>query len=204
MSLIHPLSGIILGFTAGVSPGPLLTLVISQALSYGIKEGVKVALAPLITDIPIILATFFIGTRFAGDSPVLGLLSLVGAIYICWLAWESLSIKPVEQGNPARRPHSIKKGVLANFLNPHPYLFWITVGTPLLIKSWASKPVNTVLWLIGFYAMLVGSKIMLSILVGHWRKLLQGKVYLWINRCLGIVLLFFAVALARDGLSLLM
>jgi len=50
----------------------------------------------------------------------------------------------------------------------------------------------------------VGSKIMLSILVGHWRKLLQGKVYLWINRCLGIVLLFFAVTLARDGLSLLM
>ncbi len=130
MSLLHPISGIILGLTAGVSPGPLLTLVISQALSYGIKEGVKVALAPLITDIPIILATFLIGTRLAGDSPVLGLLSLAGAVYICWLGWESLSIKPVEQSDPARRPHSLKKGVLANFLNPHPYLFWITVGPP--------------------------------------------------------------------------
>ena len=204
MSLIHPISGILLGFTAGMAPGPLLTLVISQALSYGIKEGVKVALAPLITDIPIILATFFMGSRLAGDSPVLGLLSLVGAVYIGWLAWENLTIKPVKPNDPALQPHSIKKGVLANFLNPHPYLFWITVGTPLLIKSWSIKPAHTVLWLIGFYAMLVGSKIALSILVGHWRKLLQGKLYLWINRCLGCVLLFFAATLAGDGLSLLM
>jgi threonine/homoserine/homoserine lactone efflux protein len=186
-----------------VAPGPLLALVISQTLSYGIKEGVKVALAPLITDTPIILATFMIGAQLSADSPVLGLLSLAGAIYICYLAWESLTIKPVAQGDQARQPHSIKKGVLANFLNPQPYLFWITVGTPMLIKSWALKPVNAILWVIGFYALLVGSKITLAILVGHWRKLLQGKVYLWINRCLGIVLLFFAVTLARDGLSLL-
>lgn len=204
MSPTHPISGIVLGFTAGVAPGPLLALVVSQVLSHGIKEGVKVALAPLITDVPIIMATFVIGAQFAVDSPVLALLSVLGAIYICWLAWESLTIAPVEQSDPARLPHSFKKGIMTNFLNPHPYLFWVTVGTPLLVKSWAIKPANTVLWLFGFYGMLVGSKIMLSILVGHWRKLLRGKVYLWINRCLGIVLLFFAVTLARDGLSLLM
>jgi len=204
LPLIHPISGFILGLTAGIAPGPLLALVISQTLSYGIKEGVKVALAPLITDTPIIITTFLIGTRFTADSPVLGLLSIAGAGYICYLAWESLTIKPVVQSDPERRPHSLLKGVLANLLNPHPYLFWITVGTPLLIQSWAIKPVNTVLWLFGFYAMLVGSKIILSLLVGHWRKLLQGKLYLWINRCLGLVLLFFAATLAKDGLHLLM
>ena len=204
MPLIHPIAGIILGFTAGMSPGPLLALVISQSLSYGIKEGIKVALAPLITDTPIIIGTFLIGAQIAGDSPVLGLLSLAGAVYISYLAWESLTIKLLEQSDPARRPHSIKKGVLANFLNPQPYLFWITVGTPLLIKSWAIKPANALLWVVGFYALLVGSKITLAILVGYWRKLLQGKVYLWINRCMGAVLLLFAATLARDGLSLLM
>lgn len=200
MPLTNPISGIILGLTAGVAPGPLLALVISQTLSYGKKEGVKVALAPLITDTPIILVTFIIGVQLATDSPVLGLLSLAGAVYICYLAWESLTVKPVDQGAPARRPHSIKKGVLANFLNPQPYLFWITVGTPMLIKSWAVEPLNAVLWVLGFYVMLVGSKMALAILVGHWRELLQGRVYLWINRCLGLVLLFFALSLAKDGL----
>jgi threonine/homoserine/homoserine lactone efflux protein len=203
MSLAHPISGLILGFTAGMAPGPLLTLVVSQSLSYGIKEGVKVALAPLLTDTPIILATVFLGSRLAADSPVLGLLALSGAVYICWLAWESLTIKPVTRNDPARQPHSFRKGVLANVFNPHPYLFWITVGTPLLVSSWALNPTDTVLWLMGFYVMLVGSKVVLATLVGHWGQLLQGQPYLWINRCLGIALLFFAAALARDGLSLL-
>jgi threonine/homoserine/homoserine lactone efflux protein len=87
LSLTHPVSGMILGLTAGMSPGPLLALVISQTLSYGKKEGTKVALAPLITDTPIIFATFLVGARFAGDSPVLGLLSLAGTVYIGYLAW---------------------------------------------------------------------------------------------------------------------
>ena len=204
MPLINPISGIVLGLTAGVAPGPLLALVISQTLSYGVREGVKVALAPLITDTPIIIATFLIGIQFLGDSPILGLLSMAGAVYLCCLAWESLTIKPVEAGAPAREPHSIRKGVLANFLNPQPYLFWITVGTPMLIKSWTIRPTDAVLWVIGFYSMLVGSKIVLSLLVGHWRELLRGKAYLWVNRCLGIALLVFAVILARDGITLLM
>ena len=50
------LTGVIFGLSAGFAPGPLLTLVITQTLKHNIKEGVKVALAPLLTDLPIILA----------------------------------------------------------------------------------------------------------------------------------------------------
>ncbi len=48
------LQGIVLGFAAGISPGPMLGLVISQTLRYGWRAGNLVALAPLFTDIPII------------------------------------------------------------------------------------------------------------------------------------------------------
>lgn len=56
------IAGMTLGLYAGFSPGPLLILVISQTLKHGYKEGVKVAFAPIITDVPIILITvlFFI------------------------------------------------------------------------------------------------------------------------------------------------
>lgn len=50
------ISGIIFGLSAGISPGPLLALVISETLKFGRKEGIKVAIAPLITDIPISLS----------------------------------------------------------------------------------------------------------------------------------------------------
>ncbi len=35
--------GIVLGLAAGLAPGPLLALTITQSLKYGIVEGVKVA-----------------------------------------------------------------------------------------------------------------------------------------------------------------
>jgi threonine/homoserine/homoserine lactone efflux protein len=62
------IAGIILGFSAGFSPGPLLTLVISQTLKHGVKEGIKVAFAPLVTDLPIIFLAVFVLTRLAGLS----------------------------------------------------------------------------------------------------------------------------------------
>lgn len=47
------ISGIVFGLAAGVAPGPLLALVFSETLKYGKKEGVTVAISPLITDLPI-------------------------------------------------------------------------------------------------------------------------------------------------------
>ena len=59
--MIHYLTiGTVLGLSAGFAPGPLLTLVISETLQHDIKSGIKIALAPIITDLPIIILTLFI------------------------------------------------------------------------------------------------------------------------------------------------
>jgi threonine/homoserine/homoserine lactone efflux protein len=44
------LMGIVLGFAAGISPGPLMAMTISESLQHGSREGVKVAISPLVTD----------------------------------------------------------------------------------------------------------------------------------------------------------
>ncbi len=196
-------SGLLLGFAAGVAPGPLLTLVVSQTLTHGVREGCKVAAAPLMTDLPIILLALWIGSALAARPLPLGILSMAGACYIGFLAWESLNIKMADQTD-ARAAKSMTRGIMTNLLNPHPYLFWITVGTPLLLKTWDSGPLGAGLWLLGFYLMLVGAKIGISILVGYSRKFLYGRAYLWLNRILGLVLFFFALNLAKDGLTLIM
>jgi len=196
-------SGLALGLAAGIAPGPLSALVVSQTICYGAREGIKVATAPLVTDLPIIMLAIFVGSKLASSPVPLGVLSLVGAAYICYLGWESLSINLANQKPPATIANSLSKGILTNLLNPHPYLFWITVGTPLLLKIWAVGPWGAMLWLICFYTMLVGSKIGLSLVVGYSRRLLYGRGYLWLNRVLGLVLFFFALVLARDGLSLM-
>jgi len=195
-------SGLLLGFIAGVAPGPLLTLVVSQTLAYGAVEGMKVAVAPLMTDVPIIVAALLIGNALASQPIPLGILSLAGACYISWLAWESFTIRVNDRTNE-QMAKSLRKGILTNFLNPHPYLFWMTVGTPLLLKTWNTGYWEAILWLFGFYLMLVGAKMGIAVLTGYSRQFLHGRAYLWLNRCLGLVLLFFAIVLLRDGITLI-
>ena len=66
--------GSILGLSAGFAPGPLLTLVISETLQHDIRAGVKVALAPIVTDLPIIMLTLFILVKLSGFHKVLGII----------------------------------------------------------------------------------------------------------------------------------
>ena len=56
-------AGLLLGLSGGLAPGPLLTLVASETLRHGARAGISVALAPLLTDAPIILATLWLLTR---------------------------------------------------------------------------------------------------------------------------------------------
>jgi threonine/homoserine/homoserine lactone efflux protein len=196
-------AGIVLGLSAGFAPGPLLTLVITQTLRHNMREGVKVAMAPLITDVPIILATLFLLVRLSDFDRLLGLISLVGAGYVLYLAYESIRTGPVTLEEPEDQPRSIRKGAIINALNPHPYLFWATVGAPFLLRTGQEGLTAPVLFLLGFYLFLVGSKVVLAILVGKSRAFLTRKAYLWTMRFLGCLLGAFAVLLLKEAFSLL-
>ena len=194
-------SGIVLGATCGITPGPLLTFIISQTFNYGFKEGAKATIAPLITDLPIIVFAFVIAWRFEKISWVPGLLSFAGAGFILYLAWGNLRFRPEMMSNATANARSILKGTLVNLLNPAPYFFWMTVGVPFLSKTWKATPVATVAWIIGFYVALIGSKLTLAALVSRTRSFLSSTTYLWINRGLALVLLFFAAMLIKLGLG---
>ena len=196
-------AGIILGLSSGWAPGPLLTLVITQTLQHGVTEGIKVASAPLITDLPIILVSFVLLTQVADFRGALGIVSLVGGCYVLYLAYECFKTKPVSLGGPQEQPESIRKGMLINFLNPHPYLFWMTVGTPYLLRLKQESLAASLLFMASFYGLLVGSKCILAVLVGRSRTFLMSKGYLLILRILAGMLGLFAVFLIRDGLVLL-
>lgn len=70
--------GTVLGLSAGFAPGPLLTLVISETLQHGIKSGIKVALAPIITDLPIVLITLYVLSKLTHFHGILGGISIIG------------------------------------------------------------------------------------------------------------------------------
>jgi len=195
--------GVALGLYAGFSPGPLLTLVISQTIKHGPKEGVKVAVAPIITDFPIILVSTLLLARLSNYESVLGVVSILGGIFLVYLAYVSMRTKGVKVNIDEEVPYSFMKGAIVNALNPHPYVFWVTIGAPIIIKSLAESYIAPVLFVGSFFGCLIGSKVLLVVIAGKSRHFLTGRSYLYIMRALGIVLLFFAFVLFKDGLHLL-
>lgn len=197
------LSGVTFGLSAGLSPGPLLTLVISETLKHGTRAGIKVAVAPLLTDLPIVGISVLLLSHLADAEPVLGVISLVGAVALAWLGFESVLFKGVVVENSRLKPKSVQKGLVANFLNPSPYLFWLSIGGPLMIKAF-DKGMMPVLWFVGsFYLFLVGTKVILAVIVGNSRKFLKSTGYIYTVRVLGIILFGFMVMFLRDGLKFL-
>ena len=197
------LFGVVFGLAAGLMPGPLLALVIQQTLRHGPREGIKVAAAPLLTDLPIVAAALFALNRLADADGVLGAISLLGAAFLGYLAYESVATDLAAHAAPATTPRSLQKGVAANLLNPHPYLFWLTVGAPILWHAWATSPVNAAGFLVAMYGCLVGSKMLLALLVGRGRTVLTSRTYVLLVRALGVMLLVFALLFLRDGLRYL-
>ena len=196
-------AGAVLGLSAGFAPGPLLALVLTQTLQHDIREGVKVAMAPLITDLPIILTALFVLSRLGDFHRLLGAISLMGGGYVLYLAWESIRTGPITFEAAADQPRSIRKGATINALNPHPYLFWATVGAPFLLRTGRNGVLAPLLFLVDFYLFLVGSKVLLAILAGKSRTFLSNKGYIWTMRVLGCLLCAFALFLLKDALFFL-
>lgn len=193
-------TGITLGLSAGLSPGPLTTLVISHSLQHGAREGLKVAMAPFITDVPIILVSVFALAQLRDSQTALGLISMIGAAVLLSLAYESFKADKVEVADTPTDARSLGKGALVNFFSPHPYLFWLTIGAPRVVEAWTLSPLTAVAFIAGFYVCLIGSKMSMALVAARSRRMLAGTAYRYVMRFLGVALVALAVWLFRDAL----
>ena len=195
--------GSVLGLTAGISPGPMLTLVLTQTLKYNHSEGIKVAITPLITDLPIIFLTSLVFYELSRFNTILGVIALMGGGFLVWLGYGCFRIRELSFELQEPKSESIKKGIAANFLNPHPYLFWATIGTPYIFKAFDIGLATAVLFLASFYTLLVGSKIVLALIASRSKVLIGQKLYPTIMKVLGIALFVLAIMFLYEGIKYL-
>ena len=196
-------AGCIFGLAGGFSPGPTTTVVVSQTLRFGVLDGIKVAIAPALTDAPIILVAVLLVGQLARFEPILGIISILGAAFLLYLAFESFRVRGIEIDETDVAPRSISKGFMANLLNPHPYMFWFAIGAPKLIEAAEISWMTAVAFIAGLYVCLIGAKILVAFLVGRSRAFLKSRGYVYVNRILGAVLAGFSIFFLRDGLRFL-
>ena len=195
------MSGFILGLVSGITPGPLITLVISETLKHNKFSGIKVAIVPLITDGPILLMSLFILTKLSNFDYIIGIISLFGAGFLVYLGYENLTIKNINT-DLENGEHSLKKGIITNALSPYPYLFYISIGGPLMVKALEISTLTLLSFIISFILLLVGSKIVIAIVVEKSKTFLQSKIYLYILKFLGLVIIIFAIIFLKEALTL--
>jgi len=159
------LLGAALGLTAGISPGPLLALVVREAVSKGALAGVLAATAPLITDSWAVFLAWAVGAAL--PEWALRLLQVVGGVYLIYLGTAGLrsSARP-DPAASERAAGSLQAAVLMNLTNPHMYAFWFLVGAPLLHEL---PGVGVLEFLLGFYILIVGSKMAIAVLASRLR-----------------------------------
>ena len=192
--------GLSLGITAGLSPGPLMALIISETIRGGMTKGIKVSLAPLFTDIPLILAIMFILKHIKELNLLLGVISLIGSSFLFYFGYRDIKTVSVHLHRSQVKSKSFEKGLFTNLLNPHPYIFWFFIGVPILINVGL---LERIIFVVSFLFGIVGSKICLAALVERGKMFIDNKYYQRIIKFLGLLLIFFGLLLLKDGIGYL-
>jgi threonine/homoserine/homoserine lactone efflux protein len=167
------LQGAGLGLAAAITPGTFQTYLISESLSGGFRRAAPIAFAPLISDIPIIIISLLVLNQVPAN--FLRLVSLAGgvfALYLAWrlwVSWRSGTEIQVEEDGP--RKGSLRRGVIANFLTPGPYLFWTLVSGPILLEAGRQSIGLGAAFLIGFYGIMVIGLLGIALLISQARRL---------------------------------
>ena len=193
--------GTVLGLAAGFSPGPLTLLVITETLRHGLGAGVRVSLAPLLTDLPLIVLSVLLLERLAAVPAAAGVIALAGAAFLFHLGAGSLRLK---DGRSAARP-SPRRGRSSRAWSPTS-----SIPTPTCSGSASERPFCSARSAARgptprasparFSSVSSGSKILLARMVDRSRGFLKGGVYLWTMRVLGILLIVYGCLFLREGL----
>ena len=160
--------GLALGFSASASPGPFQALLLERAARLGPRRALHLALVPLASDPPVIVACLLALAGLPGG--LLRLLSLAGGAFLVFLGGSALrdlwrgryGAAGEPAGTGAGEPDGARAGgfwraVLVNLLNPNAWIFWSLVGGPILAGALRQAAPHPLAFLGGFYLALTAT-----------------------------------------------
>jgi len=205
--LAYLIQGIGYGFAAAVQPGPFQTYLISQTLSKGWRLTLPAALAPLISDGPIIVVVLVVLSQV----PVWfqRFLYIAGGLFILYLAYSAFVVwRHYDEGGvvtDSSGRQSVFKAAMMVALSPGPYIYWSLVTGPILLTGWREAPSNGLGFLVSFYVTIVLSLGGIIVMFGTARQLgpKVNRALLGVSAitlvCFGLYQLWLGVAGGRIG-----
>jgi threonine/homoserine/homoserine lactone efflux protein len=191
-----------IGLAAGLSPGPILTLVVAETLRVGWLRGAAIGAGPLLADGPIILAALLTLSRLPDGFD--RWLALAGSIFLLLMAGRQVRRLALPRPSEAAAPAAggFLTGLLARALTPHAYLFWFLVGGPLLAEAAEISGLAPPAFLFGYYLTIVGSNLVLAVVLARYARGVPEGGYRALLLVSAAVLAAYAAVLAKQAIAL--
>lgn len=170
---LYIIQGIGYGLAAAAQPGPFQTYIISQSLAKGWRKTLLAALAPLVSDPPIVTLCLLVLSQvpawFQRFLYIAGGLFILYLAYGAYKAWKSFDAHLPNSESETRQ--SLWQAALMNALSPGPYIFWSLVTGPILMRGWREMPIHGIGFMAGFYVTMISSLALIIIVFGIAREL---------------------------------
>ena len=165
--------GITYALAAAIQPGPFQTFIISKTLEKGWKKTLPAALAPVLSDGPIIVLVLFILSKI--PSELIRFLQIGGGLLLLYLAYSSfrsfLNFDNLNKPEENKTDSTLIKAVLVNLLNPAPYIGWSLIMGPMFIEGYNQNAINGIALIAGFYITIVAAQMGIILLFGLAKNL---------------------------------
>ncbi len=198
------IAGATLGLVEGIKPGPLLTMVIRETLSGGLRAGLWTAAAPIFTDGPLVIFSLFAAAWIATNPSALLAITLAGAIFLAQMGYECFGLEPPNMDEDATPPTgSFLRGVITNLLNPNVYVFWFLIGGPLMASVADEEILAPIAYAITFLVTIMLTKATIAYAIHRASGNISATVYRRLLSICGLVMIGFSIYYATQAYTLL-
>ncbi|MCF9035359.1 LysE family translocator, partial [Acinetobacter nectaris] len=192
------------------SPGPAVFLTMNNSIKYGFNRAIFTVIGNSL-GLAFLALLFSLGISeiFARYPMIIGLIKIIGALYIAYLSLKTIGIiKVVNKGkrttinsNSDKTLYLIKEGFLLAATNPKPILFFGAVFPQFILKDNSFRDQFLVLSII--FIILSASILIIYALITKFakEKFSNDKFKSKINICFGSLLFIMSLMLAYSAIN---
>ncbi|HNX44057.1 MAG TPA: LysE family transporter [Bacteroidales bacterium] len=199
---MHPLiQGMILGLTLAALLGPALFTLLQTSIHRGWRSGVFLAIGIIVSDFSVLMLAYLGALQLINKRNNYLIAGIIGGIILILFGIYTFNRKIHfdENNNPVETKVAgpltyILKGYFLNIMNPFVWFFWISsmVGVS---SNFGDDKHSIMIFFIGTLSITFSTDILKVFAASKLKRHLNGKILLFINHSVGIILMLFGVFL---------
>jgi len=184
--------GFVVGLTGALAPGPTLVATMGATLRDGWKAGPAVTLGHAIVE-TVIFLLILAGISASAVRFTSGIALIGGAALVVFgiLTLRSAARGGLETQGITPAGSSLVAGIVTSITNPYFWIWWLTIGSVLLMVALGAGIVPAIAFILGHWAADLGWYTMVSLFIHRGRSVLSGPRYRAVLSLCGLFLIGF-------------